>query len=90
MYPHNSTFPHLKCKLAFTPRVTGLKLSWSGFVVQRKGSPERDPSPLDVDVHGQVEELGVPVPHLVLAEQKPDQIFGCCLVSDAQGFVFDV
>ncbi len=67
-----------------------LKAWTPGVVVQGEGSSEGDPCPLDVDVHGQVEQLGVPVPHLVLAEQQPDQLLRGRLVGHAQGLVLNV
>ena len=90
MDSNDSSFPHLKCKLAFTPGVTRLKLSRSRLVIQGQGSPEWDSSAFDVDVHGEVEELGISVLHLVLAEEQPDELFGGCLVCHAQRLILDV
>jgi len=44
----------------------------------------------DSDVHGQVEELGISVLHLELAQQHPDDFGGRRVSADAQSFVLDV
>ena len=94
---NQATLAHLEREPAIAPRVARLEFGWPGVVIQNQGSGVFGFGPsggqvvrLDPDLHGQVEELRIPVPHLVLAEQHPDDLGGCCPVADAESFVLDV
>ena len=90
MDPHQAALLHLQGELALTPGVAEGQLGGTGVLVEDQGPGHRAPRPADHYVHGEVEQLGVPVLHLVLGEELPDEVPRPCVVSDTQGFVLDV
>ena len=69
VHPHQAPLLHLQGELAVAPGITRGELSRSGVIVEDEGAGH---CLADHHVHAQVEELGIPVLHLVLAKQLPD------------------
>ena len=90
--PHQAALPHLEAELALAPGVAGPQLRRPRVLVQHHRPLDRYPGLLHGDVHGQVEQLGVPVLHPTLGEQHEDELpaghvlgHDHCLVLDVGG-----
>ena len=90
VHPHQAALPHLEAELALAPGVTRPQLRRPRVLVQDHRPLDGNPGLLHGYVHGQIEELGVPVLHPALGEQHEDELTAGHVLGHDHGLVLDV